>query len=181
MYINRLRRKMALQADPTVIYCVTNGKGSLGRTLVKSDMRFEGTYNTYLNKGLPPTPIANPSLSSLKAVLIHPEETDALYFVADGKGGHRFSKTSIPIAKIFGSCNGFCGSVREDVALQILPNNVSRDDNRFDYFLFDISRLPQQFPHKPAHVGIGFFVGDVVQMKPLDAIEFVDIIVGRLG
>ena len=92
VYINRLNRRMALQADPTVIYCVTDGTGNLGRTLIKSDMSCEGKFNTYTHKGLPPTPISNPSLASLKAVLIHPEKTDALYFVADGRGGHRFSK-----------------------------------------------------------------------------------------
>jgi UPF0755 protein len=91
VYLNRLKKNMALQADPTIIYGLSNGTGDLGRMLVRSDMTRAGPFNTYKNKGLPPTPIANPSLASLKAVLLHPEATDALYFVADGKGGHRFS------------------------------------------------------------------------------------------
>ena len=92
VYLNRLKKNMALQADPTIIYGLSGGTGDLGRMLVRSDMLQPGPFNTYKNKGLPPTPIASPSLASLKAVLLHPEETDALYFVADGTGGHRFSK-----------------------------------------------------------------------------------------
>jgi UPF0755 protein len=92
VYLNRLRQNMALQADPTIIYGLSNGTGDLGRMLVRSDMLRPGPFNTYRNKGLPPTPIASPSLASLKAVLLHPGATDALYFVADGQGGHRFSK-----------------------------------------------------------------------------------------
>ncbi len=92
VYLNRLRQNMPLQADPTIIYGLSHGTGDLGRLLVRSDMTQDGPFNTYKNKGLPPTPIANPSLASLKAVLLHPENTDALYFVADGKGGHRFCK-----------------------------------------------------------------------------------------
>jgi UPF0755 protein len=92
VYLNRLKQNMPLQADPTIIYGLSNGTGDLGRMLVRSDMLQPGRFNTYKNKGLPPTPIASPSLASLKAVLLYPEATDALYFVADGKGGHRFSK-----------------------------------------------------------------------------------------
>lgn len=91
VYINRLRRNMLLQADPTVIYGLSGGKGELGRPLVRSDLMKINPFNTYRIKGLPPTPIASPSLSSLKAVLINPEKTNALFFVADGKGGHHFS------------------------------------------------------------------------------------------
>ena len=92
VYLARLRKNMRFQADPTVIYCVTNGTGDLGRSLKKSDMQCDSAHNTYVHKGLPPTPISGVSRRSLEAVLIHPEENGDLYFVADGKGGHRFSK-----------------------------------------------------------------------------------------
>lgn len=92
VYLNRLAIGMPLQADPTVIYGLSEGRGDLGRLLVRSDLTADHPFNTYRIKGLPPAPIANPSLNSLKAVLMHPEETDALYFVADGTGGHQFSK-----------------------------------------------------------------------------------------
>jgi UPF0755 protein len=92
VYLNRLKIGMPLQADPTVVYALSNGRGDLGRLLLRKDLCVDHPFNTYKIKGLPPMPIANPSFSSLKAVLVHPEKTDALYFVADGRGGHRFSK-----------------------------------------------------------------------------------------
>ncbi len=90
VFLNRLKKSMPLQADPTVIYGLTCGKGSLERGLTRQDLCFKNSYNTYLNPGLPPSPIANPSLDSLKAV-IHPANVPYLYFVADGSGGHVFS------------------------------------------------------------------------------------------
>lgn len=92
VFLNRLKQGMLLQADPTIIYGLTLGKGDLGRELRLEDLRIENPYNTYLNLGLPPTPIANPSLASLKAAA-HPAEVSYLYFVADGSGGHVFSTT----------------------------------------------------------------------------------------
>jgi UPF0755 protein len=98
VFVNRLRRGIALQTDPTVIYAITKGrpqnegKGPLGRRLLKKDLAFDSPYNTYLHAGLPPGPIANPGRASIEAVL-HPEEHDFIYFVADGKGGHIFSST----------------------------------------------------------------------------------------
>lgn len=93
VFMNRLKRKMLLQADPTIIYDITNGKSRLGRALSKKDLQKKSPYNTYLVKGLPPTPIANPSIGSLKAVLQNQSVVNYLYFVADGNGRHKFSAT----------------------------------------------------------------------------------------
>lgn len=89
VYSNRLRVKMKLDADPTVIY----GLGGLDRPLYTRDLEKDGPYNTYLRKGLPPTPINSPGLASIKAAL-NPAKTEYLYFVADNTGGHRFSRTN---------------------------------------------------------------------------------------
>jgi UPF0755 protein len=92
VFINRLNRGMPLQTDPSVIYGITKGERSLGRGLRKSELRKNTPWNTYLNKGLPPTPIANPGRKSIGAA-VNPAETDFVYFVADGSGGHAFAKT----------------------------------------------------------------------------------------
>ena len=91
VYSNRLRIGMPLQADPTVIYPVTRGK-PLGRRILQSELRADNGYNTYARPGLPAGPIANPGRASIEAVL-DPAPTRALYFVADGKGGHVFADT----------------------------------------------------------------------------------------
>jgi len=92
VFVNRLRRGMALQSDPTVIYGVTGGKGPLGRGLRRSELDRATPYNTYLIAGLPPTPIAAPGRDAIMAV-VNPAETNYLYFVADGTGGHVFAAT----------------------------------------------------------------------------------------
>lgn len=98
VFINRLRRGMPLQSDPTVIYGMTNGaiqnegQGPIGRRLLTKDLQEHTAYNTYMNAGLPPGAIANPGRESIEAVL-HPEIHDFIYFVADGSGGHAFGRT----------------------------------------------------------------------------------------
>lgn len=92
VFINRLRRGMKLQTDPTVIYGITQGQKVLGRGLRQSELRRKTPYNTYVIAGLPPTPIANPGRASIEAAL-HPEDTPYIFFVADGSGGHVFAET----------------------------------------------------------------------------------------
>lgn len=90
VFVNRLKSKMRLQSDPTIIYGLTGGKGSLGRPILKSEIEQPTPYNTYVVDGLPPGPIANPGRASLEAAA-NPARTKELYFVADGTGGHVFS------------------------------------------------------------------------------------------
>ena len=92
VFVNRLKNKMKLQSDPTIIYGLTGGKGSLGRPIMKSEIEQPTPYNTYVIDGLPPGPIANPGKASLEAVA-KPARTKDLFFVADGTGGHVFSET----------------------------------------------------------------------------------------
>jgi len=91
VYVNRLTKHIALQADPSVIYAELL-QGTYGGALHHDDMRFNSLYNTYVHAGLPPGPIANPGKSSLDAA-VHPATTSYYYFVSDGNGHHRFSST----------------------------------------------------------------------------------------
>lgn len=92
VFVNRLREGMRLQTDPTVIYGITRGVGTLGRGIRRSELRAETPWNTYVISGLPPTPIANPGREAIFAA-VNPDETDYIFFVADGTGGHAFAQT----------------------------------------------------------------------------------------
>jgi UPF0755 protein len=92
VFVNRLKQKMRLQSDPTIIYGLVGGKGTLGRPIMKSEIEQPTPYNTYVIDGLPPGPIANPGRASLEAAA-NPARTRELYFVADGSGGHVFAES----------------------------------------------------------------------------------------
>lgn len=92
VFINRLNRSMRLQTDPTVIYGITEGQGSLGRGLRRSELDRLTPWNTYQIDGLPPTPIANPGEAAIKAA-VNPDGSEFIFFVADGSGGHAFAST----------------------------------------------------------------------------------------
>ena len=92
VFVNRLRQKMKLQSDPTIIYGLVGGKGTLGRPIKRSEIEQPSPYNTYVIEGLPPGPIANPGRASLEAAA-NPARTTDLFFVADGTGGHAFTET----------------------------------------------------------------------------------------
>ncbi|MDB3860875.1 endolytic transglycosylase MltG [Paracoccaceae bacterium] len=91
VFINRLLRDIALQTDASVLYGITKGKKALGRGLRRSELKKDTPWNTYVNKGLPPSPIGNPGKASIFAAL-NPDRTNYLYFVADGSGGHAFAE-----------------------------------------------------------------------------------------
>jgi len=92
VFVNRLKQKMRLQSDPTIIYGLVGGKGTLGRPIMKSEIDQPTPYNTYQIDGLPPGPITNPGRAALEAAA-NPARTRDLYFVADGTGGHVFAET----------------------------------------------------------------------------------------
>jgi UPF0755 protein len=92
VFTNRIKKGMKLQTDPSVTYGITKGRKFLGRGPSKSELKLDTPYNTYIHRGLPPTPIANPGRLAIEAAL-NPEKTNYLFFVADGSGGHAFSKS----------------------------------------------------------------------------------------
>lgn len=92
VFVNRMRQGMRLETDPTVIYGITDGEGVLDRGIRGSELRRRTPYNTYQIDGLPPTPIANPGRAAIQAAM-DPEDTDFVFFVADGSGGHAFART----------------------------------------------------------------------------------------
>ncbi|ACL57735.1 endolytic transglycosylase MltG [Methylobacterium nodulans] len=92
VFVNRLQKRMRLQSDPTIVYGLVGGRGTLGRGILRSEIERPTPYNTYVIEGLPPGPIANPGRAALEAVA-NPSRTKELYFVADGTGGHVFAET----------------------------------------------------------------------------------------
>ncbi len=93
VYLNRLNKNMRLQADPTVVYALTDGLGDMrGAPLLRGHLKIDSAYNTYRNAGLPPAPIANVGQAAIRAVL-KPADTNYLFFVADGRGGHKFANS----------------------------------------------------------------------------------------
>src|SRR5205807_8317046 len=92
VFINRIRQRMKLQSDPTIIYGLVGGKGTLGRPIMRSEIEQPTPYNTYVVEGLPPGPIANPGRASLEATA-NPARTKEIFFVADGTGGHAFAES----------------------------------------------------------------------------------------
>lgn len=92
VFVNRLNRKMRLESDPTIVYGLVGGKGTLGRGILRTEIRQPTPYNTYVIDGLPPGPIANPGRAAMEAVS-NPSRTRDLFFVADGTGGHAFAET----------------------------------------------------------------------------------------
>src|SRR5437764_2624817 len=92
VFVNRLKQRIKLQSDPTIIYGIVGGKGTLGRPIKRSEITQPSPYNTYVIEGLPPGPISNPGRASLEATA-NPARTRDLYFVADGTGGHAFTET----------------------------------------------------------------------------------------
>src|SRR5437868_7511711 len=91
LFVNRLKQRIKLQSDPTIIYGLVGGKGTLGRPIMRSEIEQPTPYNTYLVEGLPPGPIANPGRASLEATA-NPARTKEIFFVADGSGGHAFAE-----------------------------------------------------------------------------------------
>ncbi|MEJ2124037.1 MAG: endolytic transglycosylase MltG, partial [Alphaproteobacteria bacterium] len=111
VFINRLKKGMRLQSDPTIIYGLSGGRGSLGRPITKADMKQMTPYNTYRNGGLTPTPITNPGRATLEAVM-RPAKTNELFFVADGTGGHVFAETGKELNNLV------CDLTSEEVVVQ---------------------------------------------------------------
>ena len=98
VFTNRLRQRIKLQSDPTIIYGLVGGKGTLGRPIRRSEIQQPSPYNTYVIEGLPPGPIANPGRASLEAAA-NPARTRDLFFVADGSGGHTFYRNLRPASE----------------------------------------------------------------------------------
>ena len=124
VFVNRLKQKMRLQSDPTIIYGLVGGKGTLGRPIMKSEIDQPTPYNTYQIEGLPPGPIANPGRASLEAAA-NPARTRELYFVADGTGGHAFAETYEQHQKNVARLRAMEGDQRSDQKEQAADGQTS--------------------------------------------------------
>jgi UPF0755 protein len=124
VFVNRLRQKIKLQSDPTIIYGLVGGKGTLGRPIKRSEIQQPSPYNTYVIDGLPPGPIANPGRASLEAAA-NPARTRELYFVADGTGGHAFAETYEQHQKNVGRLRNMESDQRSDQKEQAAEGQAS--------------------------------------------------------
>jgi peptidoglycan lytic transglycosylase G len=120
VFVNRLKQRMRLQSDPTIIYGLVGGKGTLGRPIMKNEIEQPTPYNTYVIDGLPPGPIANPGRASLEAAA-NPARTRELYFVADGTGGHAFAETYEQHQKNVGRLRSIESDQKDQVPLSDQP------------------------------------------------------------
>src|SRR5579864_146883 len=124
VFVNRLKQRMRLQSDPTIIYGLVGGKGTLGRPIMKSEVEQPTPYNTYQIDGLPPGPIANPGRAALEAAA-SPARTRELYFVADGTGGHAFAETYEQHQKNVGRLRNMESDQRSDQKEQAAEGQAS--------------------------------------------------------
>ena len=115
VFINRIRQRMKLQSDPTIIYGLVGGKGTLGRPIMRSEIEQPTPYNTYVIEGLPPGPIANPGRASLEATA-NPARTKEIFFVADGTGGHAFAENLAQHQQNVAKLRQFEAQVRQTTA-----------------------------------------------------------------
>jgi UPF0755 protein len=115
VFINRIRQRMKLQSDPTIIYGLVGGKGTLGRPIMRSEIEQPTPYNTYMVEGLPPGPIANPGRASLEATA-NPARTKEIFFVADGTGGHAFAESLAQHQQNVAKLRQFEAQVRQTAA-----------------------------------------------------------------
>jgi UPF0755 protein len=115
VFINRMRQRMKLQSDPTIIYGLVGGKGTLGRPIMRSEIEQPTPYNTYVIEGLPPGPIANPGRASLEATA-NPARTKEIFFVADGTGGHAFAENIAQHQQNVAKLRQFEAQVRQTAA-----------------------------------------------------------------
>jgi len=120
VFVNRLRQRIKLQADPTIIYGLVGGKGTLGRPIMRSEIEQPTPYNTYVIEGLPPGPIANPGRASLEAAA-NPARTKEIYFVADGTGAHAFAENLAQHQQNIAKLRQFEQQVRSAPADRAMP------------------------------------------------------------
>ena len=132
VFINRLEKHMRLGSDPTIVYGLVQGKGTLGRSITKADLNQSTPYNTYIIDGLPPGPICNPGKAALEAVA-KPARSKDLYFVADGTGGHAFAETLDQHQKNVARWRQIEKDVKDKLAPDVTPGPAIRgsiDDGR---------------------------------------------------
>ena len=151
VFINRLNQGMRLQSDPTIVYGLVGGQGTLGRGIRRSEIHAPTPYNTYVISGLPPGPIANPGRAAMEAVA-NPSRTDELFFVADGTGGHTFSRTYDQHRRAVARWREIESERREQREQQI--DRIEDADALLDQ---QGNLAPPQAPQSPDHAGNSAF------------------------